>query len=58
MNTLQTKLTRLNAQLKITKGNRAKAKIVIQILKIELAIEQLTEQKEIKVKNITVERFM
>ena len=54
MNTLQTKLTRLNAQLSITKGNRAKAKIVLEILKVESAIEQLTEQKEIKVKNITV----
>jgi hypothetical protein len=48
MNTLQTKLARLEAQLKITKGNRAKAKIVIEILKVELAIEQFNlEQKEI-----------
>jgi hypothetical protein len=79
MNTLQTKLARLEAQLKITKGNRAKAKIVIEILKVELAIEQFNlkqkeitltweqqkslnaliqekpvEEKEIKVKNITI----
>jgi hypothetical protein len=48
MNTLQTKLARLEAQLKITKGNRAKAKIVMEILKVELAIEQFNlEQKEI-----------
>jgi hypothetical protein len=48
MNTLQTKLTRLEAQLKITKGNRAKAKIVIEILKVEAAIEQFNlKQKEI-----------
>lgn len=48
MNTLQTKLARLEAQLKITKGNRAKAKIVIEILKVELAIEQFNlKQKEI-----------
>ena len=48
MNSLQTKLTRLNAQLKITKGNLAKAKIVLEILKIESAIEQLEpKQKEI-----------
>lgn len=48
MNTLQTKLVRLEAQLKITKGNRAKAKIVIEILKVESAIEQFNlEQKEI-----------
>ena len=50
MNTLQTKLTRLNAQLKITKGNRAKAKIIIEILKVESAIEQL----ELKQKEITL----
>lgn len=54
MNTLQTKLARLKAQLKITKGNRAKAKIVIEILKVESAIEQLKPKKEIKVKDITV----
>jgi hypothetical protein len=47
MNTLQTKLARLEAQLKITKGNRAKAKIVIEILKVESAIEQLKLKKEI-----------
>ena len=47
MNTLQTKLGRLEAQLKITKGNRAKAKIVIEILKVESAIEQLKPKKEI-----------
>lgn len=41
MNTLQIKLARLEAQLKITKGNRAKAKIVIAILAVESAIEQL-----------------
>jgi hypothetical protein len=54
MNTLQTKLARLESQLKITKGNRAKAKIVIEILKVESAIERLKPKKEIKVKNITV----
>jgi hypothetical protein len=47
MNTLQTKLARLEAQLKITKGNRAKAKIVVEILKVESAIEQLKPKKEI-----------
>jgi hypothetical protein len=47
MNTLQTKLVRLEAQLKITKGNRAKAKIVMEILKVESAIEQLKPKKEI-----------
>ena len=51
MNTLQTKLARLKAQLKITKGNRAKAKIVIEILKVESAIEQLKPKKEIRSKS-------
>jgi hypothetical protein len=47
MNTLQTRLARLKSQLKITKGNRAKAKIVIEILKVESAIERLKPKKEI-----------
>jgi hypothetical protein len=47
MNTLQTKLARLKSQLKITRGNRAKAKIVIEILKVESAIGQLKPKKEI-----------
>jgi hypothetical protein len=47
MNTLQTRLARLKSQLKITKGNRAKAKIVIEILKVESAIEQLKPKKQI-----------
>lgn len=38
---LQTKLAQLNAQLVVTKGNRNKAKIVIDILKVEFAIELL-----------------
>lgn len=45
---LQAKLTRLNAQLLITRGNRAKVKIVIEILRVESAIEQFSpKQKEI-----------
>ena len=45
---LQTKLIRLESQLKITKGNRAKAKIVIEIVRVESAIEQLIpKEKEI-----------
>ena len=63
MNALQTKLTRLNAQLSVTKGNRNKAKLILEILKVESAIEQLeliqenpleVEEKEIEVKNIAV----
>lgn len=45
---LQAKLTRLNAQLLITRGNRAKVKIVIEILRVESVIERLNpRQKEI-----------
>lgn len=56
MNALQTKLARLNAQLSVTKGNRAKAKIVIEILKVESAIEQLEliQEKPAEVKDMTV----
>ncbi|BBG57920.1 hypothetical protein [uncultured phage] len=56
MNALQTKLARLNAQLSVTKGNRAKAKLVLEILKIESAIEQLEliQEKPAEVKNMTV----
>lgn len=43
---LQTKLTKLTAQLKITRGNRAKAKIIIAILKVEAAIETLESIQE------------
>ena len=56
MNALQTKLARLNAQLSVTKGNRAKAKLVLEILKIESAIEQLEliQEKPAEVKDMTV----
>lgn len=41
MNSLKNKLNKLNAQLKITRGNRAKAKLVIKILAVEAAIEKM-----------------
>jgi len=49
---LQIKLTRLNAQLSITKGNRNKAKLVLEILKIESGIEQSEpiQKKPVEVK--------
>lgn len=49
---LQIKLTRLNAQLSVTKGNRNKAKLVLEILKIELGIEQSEpiQKKPVEVK--------
>ena len=43
---LQIKLTCLNAQLSVTKGNRNKAKLVLEILKVESAIEQLEPIQE------------
>ena len=60
---LQTKLTRLNAQLRIAKGWQNQHKLVEKILKIEATIEQLepkqdnlveVKEKEIEVKDITV----
>lgn len=56
MNNLQTKLNRLIAQLAITKGNRAKAKIIIKVLAVEAAIEQLKSVKE-KIVKKTDEEF-
>ena len=55
MNTLQTKLTRLNAQLSVTKGNRNKAKLILEILKVESAIEQLEliQEKPVEIKKET-----
>jgi hypothetical protein len=48
MNTLQTKLARLEAQLKITKGRQNQRKLIEKILKVEAAIEQFNlKQKEI-----------
>ena len=52
MNTLQTKLNRLQSQLAVTKGNRNKAKLVLEILRVESAIEQLEpiQEKPVEVK--------
>ena len=52
---LQARLTRLNAQLSITKGNRAKVKIVIEILKVESAIKQLEliQEKPVEIREET-----
>jgi hypothetical protein len=48
MNTLQTKLARLEAQLKITKGRQNQRKLIEKILKVEAAIEQFNlKQKKI-----------
>ena len=48
LNRLNTKLTRLTAQLAVTKGNRNKAKIILEIVKIEAAIEQLSQKRNTK----------
>ena len=50
MDTLQIKLNRLNAQLKITKGRRNQRKLIEKILKVESAINK----KEIKVMTIKI----
>ena len=51
---LQAKLTRLNAQLRITKGRKNLRKLVEKILKVEAAIEQLEpiQEKPVKIKEI------
>jgi hypothetical protein len=41
VNTLETKLNKLNAQLRVTRGSRNRGKLVIKILAVEAAIEQL-----------------
>lgn len=58
MNNLQSKLARLESQLKITKGNRAKAKIVIEILKVESAIEQLQKNNIVAFKRVPKTRTL
>ena len=44
MNTLETKLNQLNAQLRVACGNRNKAKLVIKILAVEAAIEAIQQK--------------
>lgn len=48
LNRLNARLTRLNAQLAITKGNLNKAKLVLEILKVEATIEQLSQKRNTK----------
>lgn len=52
MNTLETKLNKLNAQLRATHGNRAKAKLVIKILAVEAAIEQIQKNAIVSFKRL------
>ena len=58
MNTLKTKLNQLKSQLKITKGNRAKAKLVIKILAVETAIEQLQKNTIVNFKRLPKTRTL
>ena len=44
MNTLETKLNHLNAQLRVARGTRNKAKLVIKILAVEAAIEAIQQK--------------
>ena len=48
MTKLQAKLARLNAQLRITKGKKNQHKLIEKILKIEAAIEQLSQKRNTK----------
>lgn len=58
MNTLKTKLNKLNAQLRATHGNRAKAKLVIKILAVEAAIEQLQKNTIVSFKRLPKTRTL
>ncbi len=58
MNTLETKLNKLNAQLRATHGNRAKAKLVIKILAVEAAIEQLQKNTIVSFKRLPKTRTL
>ena len=58
MNTLKTKLNKLNAQLRATHGNRAKAKLVIKILAVEAAIEQLQKNAIVAFKKLPKTRTL
>ena len=56
MSSLQNKLKKLNAQLKVTKGNRNKAKLVIKILAVEAAIEKMNQVVVFQAKEVKSER--
>ena len=58
MNTLETKLNKLNAQLRATHGNRAKAKLVIKILAVEAAIEQIQKNAIVAFKRLPKTRTL
>jgi hypothetical protein len=58
VNTLETKLNKLNAQLRATHGNRAKAKLVIKILAVEAAIEQLQKNTIVSFKRLPKTRTL
>ena len=58
MNTLQIKLARLEAQLAITKGNRAKAKLIIAILAVEAAIEAIEKNTIVAFKRLPKTRTL
>ena len=58
MNTLETKLNKLNAQLRATHGNRAKAKLVIKILAVEAAIEQIQKNAIVSFKRLPKTRTL
>lgn len=58
MNTLETKLNKLNAQLRVARGNRAKAKLVIKILAVEAAIEAIQKNAIVAFKKLPKTRTL
>jgi len=58
VNTLETKLNKLNAQLRVTRGSRARAKLVIKILAVEAAIAQLQKNVIVAFKKLPKTRTL
>jgi hypothetical protein len=58
MNNLQSKLARLNAQLKITKGRRNQRKLIEKILAVEAAIEAIEKNTIVSFKRLPKTRTL
>jgi hypothetical protein len=58
MNTLQTKLARLEAQLAITKGRQNQRKLIKKILKVEAAIEAIEKNTIVSFKRLPKTRTL
>ena len=58
MTNLQSKLTRLNAQLSITKGRQNQRKLIEKILKVEAAIEAIEKNTIVALKRLPKTRTL